>query len=316
MRIRKWWLLPLLGVFLIAGGVFTPSHAQGNNGYFSQTGHSVTGEFLDFYSSNPEATLLYGFPITDEFIDNMGRDVQYFQKARFEIDPTAEPGKRVKITDVGSLVFEAKNLTAVSDMPTNTPACARYGAYYICNAFLDFFKKHGGLAQFGYPISNYSIEGDRYIQYFERARFEYHPELSSFDYVLLTDIGLLQYDKSGNDPSRLNPVIRTGYVVTNLKVSAFVKRAVVRSNDEQTLYVVVLDQLNNPLLHATVNVEIYQPDGVHVFRNVMDPTDGDGVSKLIYNVEDVSPNQVYNIIVKVTYQGLQGSASTWYRSWW
>jgi hypothetical protein len=316
MRIRKWWLLPLVGIFLIAGGVFTPSRAQDNTLYISQTGHLITGDFLDFYSSNPEATLLYGFPITDEFTDNVGKDVQYFQKARFELNPSALPGKRVTLTNLGSLVFPADKVIAVPGMPTNTPACARYGAYYICNAFLDFFKKHGGLAQFGAPISNYSIEGGQYVQYFERARFEYNPELPSLGYVTLTEIGLLQYGVSGNDPGRLNPIIRTGYVVTSVKVSAFVKRAVVRSGDDQTIYVVVLDQLNNPITHANVNVVINLADGTNVYRNVMDATDSDGVSKLIYNVGDVPPDQVYTIEVDVTCQGFKSSASTWYRSWW
>ena len=44
-----------------------------------------------------------------------------------------------------------------------------------------YWNAHGGLAQFGYPISELITEtldnGQPYqVQYFERARFELHPE--------------------------------------------------------------------------------------------------------------------------------------------
>jgi hypothetical protein len=42
--------------------------------------------------------------------------------------------------------------------------------------FLTFWREHGGVLIFGYPISEEIIEGGRVVQYFERARFEYHPE--------------------------------------------------------------------------------------------------------------------------------------------
>src|SRR5438270_9966679 len=50
------------------------------------------------------------------------------------------------------------------------------------HGFLGYWQAHGGLAQFGYPISPEAVEvsptnGSTYItQWFERNRFEYHPE--------------------------------------------------------------------------------------------------------------------------------------------
>ena len=37
--------------------------------YFSETGHNVKGEFLKFYNLNPNAVFLYGYPITEEFVN-------------------------------------------------------------------------------------------------------------------------------------------------------------------------------------------------------------------------------------------------------
>ncbi|HET7037887.1 MAG TPA: hypothetical protein VFI42_19595, partial [Thermomicrobiaceae bacterium] len=54
--------------------------------------------------------------------------------------------------------------------------------HYLSFGFRDYWQKHGGLALYGYPISGEIQEvnpadGKTYtVQYFERARFEYHPE--------------------------------------------------------------------------------------------------------------------------------------------
>jgi hypothetical protein len=62
-------------------------------------------------------------------------------------------------------------------------------------AFLAYWNTHGGLAQFGYPLSEEFSEqledGQTYtVQYFERARFEWHPENADPQYqVLLGQFG-------------------------------------------------------------------------------------------------------------------------------
>jgi hypothetical protein len=41
--------------------------------------------------------------------------------------------------------------------------------------FVTFWQDHGGLPIFGYPVTGaYEIEGGLIVQFFERARFEYH----------------------------------------------------------------------------------------------------------------------------------------------
>jgi hypothetical protein len=50
--------------------------------------------------------------------------------------------------------------------------------YSLGGKFLSYWQEHGGLAQFGYPISAEVREDGKglTVQYFERARFELHPE--------------------------------------------------------------------------------------------------------------------------------------------
>jgi hypothetical protein len=48
--------------------------------------------------------------------------------------------------------------------------------HHLGHGFLRFWRSHGGLLTFGYPISEEFAENGRTVQYFERVRFEYHPE--------------------------------------------------------------------------------------------------------------------------------------------
>jgi hypothetical protein len=48
----------------------------------------------------------------------------------------------------------------------------------VCDRFLTFFNARGGVEIFGYPLTEWFIEEGRLVQYFQRARMEYHPELS------------------------------------------------------------------------------------------------------------------------------------------
>ncbi|MFL5731959.1 MAG: PQQ-dependent sugar dehydrogenase [Chloroflexia bacterium] len=71
----------------------------------------------------------------------------------------------------------------------------------VTGIFLNYWNSHGGLAQQGYPISNLlqevsDLNGKPYtVQYFERAVFEYHPELQPPFNVLLSQLGTFQYRK-------------------------------------------------------------------------------------------------------------------------
>ena len=70
--------------------------------YFSETGHNVKGDFLKFYNCNPNAVFLYGYPITEEFVNKDGKTVQYFQRARFEYRADLPEGQRVQLTQLGT----------------------------------------------------------------------------------------------------------------------------------------------------------------------------------------------------------------------
>ena len=65
----------------------------------------------------------------------------------------------------------------------------------IEGAFLQYWEANGGLAQQGFPLTDEfaevsPIDGKTYtVQYFERARFEHHPENTGKSQVLLGHLG-------------------------------------------------------------------------------------------------------------------------------
>jgi hypothetical protein len=48
--------------------------------------------------------------------------------------------------------------------------------HYIYGSFRDYWRRFGGLEVFGYPLTEQRKEGGMWVQYFERARFEYHED--------------------------------------------------------------------------------------------------------------------------------------------
>jgi uncharacterized protein YvpB len=75
--------------------------------YFEETGHSIVGDFRAFWEKN-NGLALFGYPISAEFSEN-GKTVQYFERARFELDPNAPPDYRVLLGRLGAEQFGLLN---------------------------------------------------------------------------------------------------------------------------------------------------------------------------------------------------------------
>ncbi len=86
-------------------------------------------------------------------------------------------------------------LSAVGAAPAATePYRFAETGHYVSGRFREYYETRGGLYVFGLPITRAyweaSTDGRKYLtQYFERARFEYHPENSQPYDVLLTLLG-------------------------------------------------------------------------------------------------------------------------------
>ncbi|HET8631035.1 MAG TPA: hypothetical protein VFL91_26745 [Thermomicrobiales bacterium] len=165
---------------------------------FAATGKSAGGLFLAYWQAHG-GLAVFGYPISDvcteQLEDGQIYTVQYFERARFEYHPeNSDPQYQVLLGQFGRALH-----------PADPPAQPKAGALYFAQTghnlgggFRQYWQANGGLAQFGYPITEEFTEqlenGQSYtVQYFERARFEYHPENPAPYDILLGQFGRFVY---------------------------------------------------------------------------------------------------------------------------
>lgn len=249
----------LLFVFILLLSSWGVVRAQSSDTrYFHETGHNVSGEFLTFYDSNPNASFLYGYPITEQFTSLDGKNVQYFQRARFEYIAENAQGSRVILTPLGRNTYLSSGETFNLEYPFS---CRSYETgFSVCFEFLEFFDKFGGVNQFGLPISGFEYREDKLVQYFEKARFEWQPSNPEGQRVSISSLGYAYFDLLNEEPTLQNSVSsldNAPRVITSLLVRAFVLKAVTLSNDNQTFFVILQDQNSQPVSNANCTAVVH-----------------------------------------------------------
>ncbi len=131
---------------------------------------------------------------------------QWFERNRFEYHPEyAGTPYAVLLGLLGRDVTQGRTgdspFAPVAGPPVGTCRYFAETQHSLCGTFLAYWEQHGGLALYGYPISEEFQEvsptdGKTYtVQYFERNRFEYHPENAGTPYAVL--LGLLGVQAGG-----------------------------------------------------------------------------------------------------------------------
>jgi len=176
-------------------GITAPAQPKPGAAYFKETGHNVSGAFLSYWQAFG-GLAIFGYPLTEEMQEN-GLTVQYFERSRFELHPGAAPQRYdVLLGLVGREVTAGReNEAPFRPLPRGDAPVWNGGmvpdsveivyfpqtGHYLGHGFLRYWQKFGGLEIFGFPISEEFREqnpdnGKTYVvQYFERARLEWHP---------------------------------------------------------------------------------------------------------------------------------------------
>jgi hypothetical protein len=319
-RSRWFWLL-IIPVLVSVVSVPATSAQVTDRDYFSETGHWVVGDFLTAYQSVADPKLLYGPPITDEFVSSAagGRLVQYFEHVRFELRPENPPELRVVKSPLGGILYDQEQPSALISLPQGDAGCRliQETGFQVCYAFLDFYDAYGGIDQFGYPISDLEEHDTFAVQYFQFARLEWHPELPAGQRVVLTDIGR-RYFTLFEDPRRAQPVTNGApHVILELQAQAYVSQPVMLATGEQTVYVVVQDQSLAPVAGAqvTISLRTTSTTAENEFALPAVITDEKGIARITFPMRE-QPNGLVEIVVSVSYNGLKAKAITSYRVWW
>ncbi len=153
-----------------------------NERFFPQHGHFIKDDFWLAYSNSPEAEFLYGYPITEAFIDaETGMLMQYFDRARFELHPNAPEGERVQLSPLGKFSHEPGESFPLA---VNSGMCREVNGFPLCLEFLRFYESRGADI-LGELISGPELEGERVVQYTTLYRMEYFPDGASLGQFIL-----------------------------------------------------------------------------------------------------------------------------------
>ena len=164
--------------------------------FFAQTGHTLGGTTLRYWNKFG-GLAQFGYPLTEEFTevneaDNKEYTVQYFERARFELHPeNAGTDYEVLLGLLGRFYHQL-------DAPARPLDGQRFFAetgHNLGGSFRAYWEAYGGLFIYGLPLTEEfkersKTDGKEYtVQYFERARFEYHPENTGKSQILLGLLG-------------------------------------------------------------------------------------------------------------------------------
>lgn len=180
--------------------ILSPTNVvAGNSRFFPETGQTSSNAFYDFWIAHGQIAIL-GLPISPTFRWPPGDGhpnelvIQVYERAVLEWHPENAPQDRVQLARLGDALLDllqadqpGQRLGALLHSsppdPCDDPlSCITFSEtnHTLRGAFLAFWDANGGLAAFGYPLTEQfdvidPATGEMVTeQYFERSRLEYH----------------------------------------------------------------------------------------------------------------------------------------------
>ena len=180
-----------LTVMLVGGGSGVRADTR-----FPQTGYSVWGPFESYWNAHG-GLAQFGLPRTSVYAAGKEYDAQWFERAVFTYNPSKPDPFKVELNLLGSQITATRHGEApfVTAKPGADTTYFGMTGHNLSGKFLTYWQQMGGLSIYGYPISEPFMESSKsdgktyLVQYFERNRFELHPELAGTPHEI--ELGLL-----------------------------------------------------------------------------------------------------------------------------
>jgi len=221
-------MLALLAALTVLPGLAQASPPPPQAQYFKETGHAAHNWYWQFWKNTPDALRILGYPVSEPFnqesFTEPGRfyRVQYFERAVLEEHPENFGRDNNEFYILGRLLgnelIKGRENEApfrpVDDIPRNAnQTWFPETGHTLRNdpergPFKQFWEQYGGLLVFGFPKSEPFQErnadtGETYwVQYFERNRFEFHPNESDPAFRVL--LGRLGVQYARNNPDKVD----------------------------------------------------------------------------------------------------------------
>jgi hypothetical protein len=278
---------------------------------FKEVPNCIEGRFAEYWRQNGGLPV-FGLPLNaahQEQIGGKSYQAQLFERNRFELHPENRRPYDILLGRLGDerlrqLGRDWQSLPKIGGAPGDLCFFAQQTGHAVCSDFFIYFRTHGlefdgrrgfseaeSIALFGLPISEAQPEagsdGVTYLtQWFERARFEYHPENRDPYKILLGRLGaettpVVAGDACAGIPPSVNATITPNCFQGGAKITL---RAIGFQANEPVAY-----QINGPpglVIPA-------------LLANGTLPADAAGVVQLTNTLPAGLPAGLYNI----TFQG-------------
>ncbi len=188
----------LLAAAVLLAGALPAQAAPAGQRCFAETGFCIQGRIREFWEANGGLPV-FGLPLApqqEELIEGVATQSQQFERNRLELHPTNARPYDVLLGRLGAdaLARQGRDWFSFAKSAPQ-PGCRFFAetGHNVCGDILKAWRASGlefdgrrgtseaeSLALFGLPLGDAQpeqIEGRSYtVQWFERARFELHPE--------------------------------------------------------------------------------------------------------------------------------------------
>jgi hypothetical protein len=200
---RTLTFMSIVILVLVTLTVVPATHAQSER-CFPETGFCISGPIRQYWEQNGGVPV-FGYPISDqhvETIEGWTGPVQWFERDRLEdhgADGVLAGRLGAKMLEMNDRPWQT--YPSVGSAPEGCLYFSQTG-HSLCEPFKSYWEQNGGLARFGYPITEPHTEviddWSGTVQYFERRRMEHHPENAGTPYeILLGLLGRAVYEQQG-----------------------------------------------------------------------------------------------------------------------
>ena len=158
-------------------------------------------------------------------------------------------------------------------------------------AFKDFYFQHGGEAVFGRPLTEFMQDGEGWVQWFENASFEWHPDRADGERVQLTPLGEIYYRQFGTDILQGTP--QPNSIEEEIVLTVRPDYTLLPPDVPQVIHLWAKDSVGRPQANVSITLYLTTPSARQIVQ--VQPTDATGEALLRLDSLDASCGEMVRL---------------------